>query len=213
MNKLLDILLASQHSLHLGLVSCAFLPCPVLPDQSTDMPWNGLTKKMWSLPWLTSESEEGLSITSDHSESTLAASGHAKSPATLRRGRAKERNVGAQKLHALVSWVRRKRAAESDSPIDDGAGRLAVLPVLSQLEAQRDDSAAAAWDWRSTAGFSQDFVVWNILELAMLADFPSRTQVCFVRNNSCSNCFSTWREEHAVQKVYPVAGYAEQCGG
>lgn len=47
------------------------------------------------------------------------------------------------------------------------------------LERQRVLNGAPAWDWEQTCAIHQK-KVWNALELALLADFPSKIQVCFI---------------------------------
>lgn len=49
--------------------------------------------------------------------------------------------------------------------------------VDDMLERQRSSYGAPAWDWKQTCGL-QHQKVWNALELALLADFPKKIQVC-----------------------------------
>ena len=53
----------------------------------------------------------------------------------------------------------------------------ASAPALERLELQRSACSAVPWDWLSTAGLPESQAVWSCLELGMLADYPSRTQV------------------------------------
>lgn len=52
----------------------------------------------------------------------------------------------------------------------------ACAPALERLHAQRSSCSAIPWDWMSTAGLDEAQAVWSCLELAMLADYPSRIQ-------------------------------------
>lgn len=53
-----------------------------------------------------------------------------------------------------------------------------TLRVEDVLERQRASYGAPAWDWKQTSGL-QKKKIWNALELALLADFPSKIQVCW----------------------------------
>jgi hypothetical protein len=59
------------------------------------------------------------------------------------------------------------------------AAKAHATSVLDLLRAQRAACSTIAWDWATTAGLSEEHVVWNCLELALLADYPSRTQARF----------------------------------
>lgn len=82
--------------------------------------------------------------------------------------------------HAL-SFTTGTQVIQPECSFRQATARLETLPpcqaALSKLARQRSDHTAVMWDWQSTAGLLADSCVWNTLELAMLADFPSRVQV------------------------------------
>jgi hypothetical protein len=53
--------------------------------------------------------------------------------------------------------------------------------LVERLRSQQLASASIEWDWKLTTGEQSKCTVVNCLELAMLADFPSKLQVCFQR--------------------------------
>ena len=180
MNSLLDLLLTHPSCPPLGLISCAHLPGLNLPQLLSDpwavLPARALFGKNRSFLQRASRLKSGQASGTDARK--LSAIMQSLSTAGLTaQSQGSNATGGAQRLHALVSWVLRKQARAGGSPDDGGTGRVAVLPVLARLDAERERVGALAWNWATTGGLGPDFVVWNSLELVMLADFPSRTQV------------------------------------
>jgi hypothetical protein len=70
------------------------------------------------------------------------------------------------------------RAAANRPAYDSLLRTIAHLPVTARLQSQRVASKAL-WDWHETAGLPADLYVWNCLELVMLAEYPSRAEVCY----------------------------------
>jgi hypothetical protein len=89
--------------------------------------------------------------------------------------------IQALKLHSVIAWLSHLRAVKRSS---EAARRAAFnmkarVSVTDRLEEQQAMCAGLPWDWHTTAGLSGEYVVWSCLELAMLANYPSRTHVCF----------------------------------
>lgn len=74
-------------------------------------------------------------------------------------------------------FARKVASGKETSPVS--AGLVPCQAAMGKLAQQRTMSCfSASWDWHATAGLPAASAVWNSLELAILADFPTRVQVC-----------------------------------
>lgn len=80
-------------------------------------------------------------------------------------------NAEREQQHAWLG-LKRNRIGLAETSMT-----LQRLLVGDMLERQRASHGVPAWDWKQTSGLNKK-KIWNALELALLADFPSKIQVC-----------------------------------